>query len=616
MQKKDGLNKLFRKMVSLAKDFIEGFKKLGDISKMRRIEIVFFLALAFAFASYDLVILFFSSENALLLNVNVNEGNRIDESYMYLAGLEKFTIFDPYLKEHSTNITIRPLLPHIVFSLIYLLVGKHINLAIIIGHTIPPLFSAFLLFKIGRLFSGRSLSALAVVASISSVFATMIWFVHSNNQGGSDLYLLQELTSFGNSIRPFVHAPTDFARLYSPALSLPFLLLPLYLLLRGGSSPGMRGVLVAANLYVYPHQLVVLCIVDAAYFVMQMSSRKFEELRRYVPFAISAGVTAIPYGLQVYFLKAGGNLEDQVGRIGHLGGTGILSLYAVFFSGLALLLFAARRFSHWKDEASREEQSSFTPDVDGLLVYSLAIVSSLLLLIDGFVGIPQVHLFSLRIFVFVAPLAVVAFCSSRISAVVIRAKHRDLVRPLALFITAIWLVLIIGTYSRAGWVHRNEYASISDEFMVDIRKIPDKAVVMSEDGGEIAYISALTKKYAFVGNGIVSAASNLELVRRFAILALVYNWPYDQLTGESSALGTQFPVYHWIWHHGDKGVATRQAAFAPVVASFRTLSKCDLLKMYRVDFIRYENEVPDGLSECTVPVSGSFLRVTGRPSAN
>ena len=582
--------------------------------KLTRIEIVFFMTLALAFASYDLVILFFSSENALLFNVNVNDGSRIDESYMYLAGLEKFTIFDPYLMEHNTNLTIRPLLPHIAFSLIYLLVGKHINLAIVIGHTIPSLISAFLLFKIGRLFSGRSLSALAVVASISSVFATMIWFVHPNHQGGSELYLLQELTRFGSSILPSITAPTDFARLYSPTLSLPFLLLPLYLMLRGSGSYGLRGVLVAANLYVYPHQLVVLCIVEATCFVMQMSSHKFEELRRYVPFAIGAAVTAVPYGLQVYFLRAGGNLEDQVGRIGHLGGTGILTLYAIFFSGLALLLFAARRFSHWKDEDSLKEQSSITPDVVGFLVYSLAIVSGLILVIDSFVGIPQVHLFSLRIFVFVAPLAVVAICSSRNSAVVIRTKHRDLLRPLALFITAIWLVLIIGAYARAGWVHRKEYASISHQFMVDIHKIPDKAVVMSEDGGEIAYISALTKKYAFVSYGIVCAASDLELVRRFAILALVYDWPYEQLTGESSPLGP-LPVYHWIWHHGDKGIAARQAAFAPVVASFRTLSKCDLLKMYRVDFIRYENGVPDGLSECTVPVSGSFLRVTGRPSA-
>ena len=63
--------------------------------------------LGISFASYDLIV-WFAGDATSLLNVRVNDGWRIDESYMYLAGLDKGVLFEPYLKEHAGNVTLRP----------------------------------------------------------------------------------------------------------------------------------------------------------------------------------------------------------------------------------------------------------------------------------------------------------------------------------------------------------------------------------------------------------------------------------------------------------------------------------------------------------------------------
>lgn len=43
---------------------------------------------------------------------------------MYLVGTGKTILFDPYLLEHSTNLTLRPILPVGFFTLIYWICGK------------------------------------------------------------------------------------------------------------------------------------------------------------------------------------------------------------------------------------------------------------------------------------------------------------------------------------------------------------------------------------------------------------------------------------------------------------------------------------------------------------
>jgi len=116
-------------------------------------ELVFML-LGLTFASYDLVLRFLGGANTLL-NVQVQDGYRYDEAYMYFAGIGKTILFDPYLKEHVANLTLRPILPTALFSILYWVCGSNLNLAIFFGHVLPPLISCYLIYRIALILTAN-----------------------------------------------------------------------------------------------------------------------------------------------------------------------------------------------------------------------------------------------------------------------------------------------------------------------------------------------------------------------------------------------------------------------------------------------------------------------------
>jgi len=69
-------------------DFWDERLRQESILKYKYIYTIWVFAMIFLFSAYDLAILAKNKE-ASLFNVVVNDGMRIDESYMYIAGLDK-----------------------------------------------------------------------------------------------------------------------------------------------------------------------------------------------------------------------------------------------------------------------------------------------------------------------------------------------------------------------------------------------------------------------------------------------------------------------------------------------------------------------------------------------
>ncbi len=67
--------------------------------------VLIFALLSIAFSSYDLILLFFGKAQTLL-NEQVQDGYCFDEAYTYLAGIGKKILFNSYLKEHATDLTL------------------------------------------------------------------------------------------------------------------------------------------------------------------------------------------------------------------------------------------------------------------------------------------------------------------------------------------------------------------------------------------------------------------------------------------------------------------------------------------------------------------------------
>jgi hypothetical protein len=146
-----------------------------DVSKgNNRAVVLVFMVLGFAFASYDLILILIGNAHTLL-NVSVQDGYRFDESYMYFAGIGKTILFDPYLKEHAGDLTLRPMLPTTLFSVIYWLCGKNLDLAIFVGHVVPPIVSCFLIYRIALALSNNKKLAIFAVLLAVGHFVFLYW---------------------------------------------------------------------------------------------------------------------------------------------------------------------------------------------------------------------------------------------------------------------------------------------------------------------------------------------------------------------------------------------------------------------------------------------------------
>src|SRR5581483_762116 len=455
-----------------------------------------FCLLAASFASYDLVVLFLGNATSLL-SVRAIDAWRMDEPLVYVVGVGKTILFDPYLKEHAASLTLRPPIPTALFTAISWLCGRNLDLAIVVGHTVPPLVSCLLLYLIGmRLTGSRSWAIFALllavgqfVYSLAEVIGSIIWGKQFFGAGlaGPDLYLLKSLLGDALPIEGIM-APTQFTRLFSPSLTLPFLLLPLWMLLKG-RAPAARGALIAANLYAYPHYIIVLGIVETAFWLRDRRLPKSK-------FFVAGALVCVPFILLQALLTRAGTSADLYGRVGE---THYISPMWFFVPFLAITT-ALAAYSGRKDvDATR---LAFTA---GCLASAIFIW-----LADSLFKFPQVHLVGIRIFAYLAPLALVC-------------GLKDLRLRIASSLNMFLLALIATSQAYAGWTYRFEFADFpADGFPSELSKLPAGSVVMTDVAYEVPYVSTVGDRYSYLAYGIASAAGNEELRQRFAIVARIY----------------------------------------------------------------------------------------------
>lgn len=541
--------------------------------------IIVFCLLAASFASYDLVVLCLGKATSLL-NVRAHEGLRSDEGYMYLAGIGKTIFFDPYLKEHAASLTLRPAIPTILFTAVYWLCGRNLDVAIFVGHTVPPMVSCLLLYLIGmRLTGSRSWAIFVVllavghfVYSLSMIVGAIIGLGPIGSLAGPDLYLLKQLLGESFPIKS-VMAPIHFSRLFSPSLTLPLLLLPLWMLLRGGM-PAARGALIAANLCVYPHHIIVLGLIEIAFW---LRDRKLPQ----PIFFVAGALVCVPCIVLYALVERAGTYTDIYSRIGQTPAISGLWFFVPFLAVTTALVSCRQR-----------------KDVGGTrLAFTAGCLASVVLVwvADTFLKFPQVHLIGLRIFAFLGPVALACGLKGMIPRI-----------PAGL--NVLMLALIAISHAYAGWTQRHLFADFpADGFPAELSQLPAGSVVMTDVNHEVLYIGAASDKYSYLAYGIVSAASHEELLRRFAVVSRIYGWSADRLHGGDWDGLIRTDV--WVYHLGSPEPAARDAAFDSAVQALENLNECELLQIYRVDYIRFRQAPPAGLKACTAPETAHILRV-------
>ena len=565
-------------------------RKFGiEVRNSKRLVLLFFL-LAVSFASYDLVVLYLGTATSLF-SIRVDDGWRWDEPALYLVGVGKTILFDPYLKEHAADLTLRPAIPTALFTAIYWLCGRNLDLSIVVGHTVPPLVSCLLLYLIGmRLTGSRSWAIFAMLLAVghfvyspAEVIGSIIWGKQFIGAGlaGPDLYLLKSLLGDALPIEGIM-APTQFTRLFSPSLTLPFFLLPLWMLLRGGA-PAARGALIAANLYVYPHNIIVLGVIESAFWLRDRRPPK-------PIFFVVGALVCVPFILLYALIAGAGTSADMYSRVGQTHWLSPMWFFVPFFAITTLLVTYSRR-----------------KDVDGTrLAFTAGCLASAILIwsADSFLKFPQVHLVGLRIFAYVAPLT-------------LACGLKELRQRIASSLNMLMLALVATSHAYAGWTHRFDYADFpADGFPSELSKLPAGSVVMTDVAYEVPYVSTVGDRYSYLAAGIVSAASNAELLQRFAIVARVYGWSTDRLHADWSTDKSHgvtwdigVPIYNWIYHLGAPEPAVRDAAIDAAVKALEGRTGCELLQIYRVDYIRFRQVPPVGVDACTVPATAHILRV-------
>jgi hypothetical protein len=231
------------------------------------------------------------------------------------------------------------------------------------------------------------------------------------------------------------------------------------------------------------------------------------------------------------------------------------------------------------------------------LVLSLGCFTSVVIiwLLDHFFKFPQVHLAGIRIFVFLAPLTLISIL-----------KHFNL--PKLKYVNGGLLTLILFGYMHSGWVHRNEYSQFPSQGIVsELAMLPAGMVVMTDVQKEIPYIAAMTNHYSYLSYGIVSSASNQELIKRFVIVSRIYGWDKTKLNGGD--WDGLMSTHHWIFHHGSNSTEAQNALIDQEATILSQLSPCELLRIYQVNYIRLRDKVPSDLEGCTTAISPHILKV-------
>jgi hypothetical protein len=201
----------------------------------------------------------------------------------------------------------------------------------------------------------------------------------------------------------------------------------------------------------------------------------------------------------------------------------------------------------------------------------------------------------IRIFIFLAPLVFIS-----------ALKYFNL--PKLKYVNSSLLALILFGYVHSGWVHRAEHSEFPAEGIVsELAALPAGTIVMTDVQKEIPYIAAMSDKYSYLSYGIVSSASNAELIKRFVVVSRIYGWDKTKLNGGD--WDGLMSTHHWIFHHGSHSREGQNAAIDQEASRLAQLSPCELLQVYQVDYIRIKDKMPFNLKGCTTAISPRILKM-------
>ncbi|ARP39445.1 hypothetical protein [Vibrio syngnathi] len=391
---------------------------------------------------------------------------------------------------------------------------------------------------------------------------------------GADFYLLQQVVGH---IKEFgaMNAPNQFTRFFSPGLTLPFLLLPIWMLLEGRGKV-IRGGAIALNLYVYPHHLILLGILELCFWVKNKKTPDYK-------YFILAVWVSIPFVIINFLVYETGLYSDFYARVGTTNSNSAMWYFLLFFAIVTLLSFFFSR----KDVRQTSLAFNIACFISALFIYVL----------DNFLSFPQVHLVELRVFAYLAPVALVAAMG-------------EIWKRIPALLNIILTILIVLTYAYSGWDNKDKYNDFNEKTVYEeLKKLPEGSVIMTDIQHEIPYISAIGNNYSYLAYSIVSAASDEELLTRFAIASKVFNWSDSRIYHfDWDGL---LPVFHWIFHHGfHYDPKNKDTRIETAIKSLDNVNNaCDLLGTYKVDYIRIKDNMHPSLTNCTTPISKNLLKV-------
>lgn len=570
-------------------------------------------AFALLFSLYDLSVVVANAgapRGVSLLNYEVRD-NKIDEPLMYMPAVQRkahgaWGYTDPYLKAHRDQPDVRPCLPAWIGCLFYWL-GGGINGCVFLLHVVLPATGGVLLVRFFRSFVSGWLAFGLALLGVGSACYAINWYLtalHLVPLGISEHfpYCPDKELLFGERV---LHLEAN--RFMSPGVTLPWLLLALCVLakdpdVRGSARAVALGVLWGLQLYVYPHAFVFLGMLFAVLFPMNLkaASRTSAEgslgsaVRRIVRAALligfSALVVAIPFAIRLIRFRATRNADDVLLRPGYSD-----DVWAVMHAPVYLWVTLAVWLKTLANRAEGRRAWSMTATPQDRLWLALVVVSSLGTWLAS-------ALASMRLFVapWLIPLRITSFLVPVIVAwpLVVWAKHEWSAaarRWAAGFATAgIVLYAALLTYGElASGVHNAPQYRLTDS-MRAFRKAVEgqtesEATVMTDDLKLAACLVNVTDRYSYVGYGIMSNASNEELLERLIVPCVLSGKTFEEFYQQHYREGFGVPNgpggSHWVWHFGTMAIDVDREFLAARYSELAAMPARELLSRYACDYV-------------------------------
>jgi hypothetical protein len=585
---------------------------------------VFFCVL---FAVYDATILRrqrHAPHGASLVNYIVRDG-REDESAMYLPAVRElvdgnYTSTDPYLKEHRNDPDIRPRAPAWIGWLCSLLgaairpiVGGSTNATVLLMHVLPPAVGVMLLVRLSRTMLGSHAAFFVSLLAIGGVCYQVNYYVvalHLADLGGPVAYN-PELHLF----RPYsIHL--EFSRFFSPGVTfIAFALGLLPLAADPDFSRRRTRLLVGATLglqfYFYPHAALVLSALAATLLAINFvrASRQRGDrltaaaalLRTSATIALAAAIVLIPYAVQAYHFQRFENAADVMSRVGFYDER-IDTQRTPVLCWLALAVLLKRSANR---AAGRRAGDCVDTPVDRF--WTAAVVASVATawlpgLFAAYGLFPQPWLIPLRCLCYVVPLLGASPALERLRyATAVCPRRQRVVGWAGLAAGFGYAALLINGEHAAGRNNAHLFATsqaIAQGLETVSAHTPSDATILTDDLRLTMALVGETDRYAYIGYGSVSNASNREMLERLMIPCVMQAMPFREFYEEHFVRGFGLPDgpsgEHWALHHGSSVLKVTPAELLRMYDELAARAPAALLARYPIDFVYLPPDRLDG----------------------